>query len=723
MPEAVENYGHTQREHGDPADLTFTMDVEDAQVLGKLIEDYYYTDTFRNDRHLAWQQQILFYNGKQYLRRSFEGFEIVPVTRHNRGIPRPVINRIRVECDALIANLTGAAPAISVDPNSDELEDKNAAALGEIILDAKEMEDLEPKNRELLAAWGVMSGNAFKKTTWDSQHGPHDERGPLGDTRTEVCSPFSISVNPQASCDEDAEWIMEAYPRTFNWIRTTYGRKGAGYTNMAHLVRQESTYSEGVQRLLSIRSLGELQNSWWFGNHEGVAKNSAIVKEWYQRPSPEFPKGRVCVVANGVLLYYTEDNPYYHTDTQNWHPFTHFKYLIIPGNYWGRTPMTDGVEIQKMINGRHALIEMNNRRSAVPQILNPRQAGVAKGAFSGKPGTIIDYKYNPAMPGAKPEILEGRGLSNQVYQELTILKDELTSIMGVHDVLKGDKVSGIRNYSSLALLKEEANRNLAPQVNRFERMIEKDAQQKLVLIERFYNTRRPAFRKYLKNKSHDINATMIEDFLGADLKGNNSVRVETNSIVPKSMAAKRAGLLEAAQYGLFPLDNPIDRARAAQIMDLEFSSYVDVHVKKAKWENSQMKKGVFLFTTDQWTDHQVHIEIHNQQLQDPSFYDLDEESQMIMIAHMEEHQKAYSEQQESQRQMALESFREEEQIKNEMAMAKDEPKYQVAREKIGSDDKRTDVERLKVSGEQVDRERDLVLRGQEVQKVNQEVKK
>ena len=627
----------------DSSDLTVTDDIKNLDQLGKLIEAYFLSDSYRTDRHLAWYRNILFYAGKHYVRRVDNWWQSVPRTRFNRNLPRPVVNQIRVEAEALISVLTANAPHVKVNPNSKSFADKQSAKLAEIVLDTKDYTDDEENLRERMALDLVLTGNAYRKDYWDAEA----DRG-QGDTRTELPSPFTIIVNPQASSMDDAEWIMETQPRSFNWIKRVYGREGKGYTNLADTVKAEASYNEAIQRLLSIRALGEFHSDWTYGYDDRVFKNYAIVKEWYAKPTREYPRGRMVVTANGVVLFKLDQSPYFDEDKEYWHPYTHTKYLNIPANFHGRTPFTDGVEIQRAINTHYALIELNNQRTATPHVMVPFQAGVHKGTFSGKPGTIWRYKFNPQFPGAKPEILEGKGMPRDVFGLLEILKSELSRVLGVHDVLKGDKISGINTFSSLELLREEANKNMSGIIRRFERGVERGCIRKLVLIQKNLIKNRPDFTARLQTYSKDVTAIQIDSFTGADLKGNHSVRVVAQSIAPKSIAAKRGALIEAAQYGIFSFEgNPSAQAKAAELLDVPFETNVSVHISRAENENDKLKQGIQQATVFETDNHQLHLEEHNKLFLDPNFFYLSRDSQVFIEEHINTHRRILSEQEQA----------------------------------------------------------------------------
>jgi hypothetical protein len=703
----------------DSSDLTVTDEIQSLDQIGKLVEAYFLSDSYRTDRHLSWYRNVLFYAGKQYLRRVDNWWQSVPRTRFNRNLPRPVVNQIRVETEALTSVLTANAPKVNVDPNSKSAEDKAAAELGEIVLDAKDYSDNEEELREKLALWAVTTGNAFRKDYWDS-----DAAGGNGDTRVSIPSPFTMTVNPQASCDQDIEWIMETQPTSFNEIRRVYGKEGNGYTGLADTVKAEASYNEAIQRLLSLRALGEFHSDWTYGYDDRVFKNYAIVKEWYSKPTRAYPKGRMVVTANGVVLFRVDESPYYDEAKGLWHPYTHMRYLNVPANFWGRTPFTDGVDIQRSLNNHYSLIELNNQRTASPHIMVPFQSGVHKGTFSGKPGTIWRYKFNPQFPGAKPEVLQGRGMPPDVFNLLEILKTELSRVMGVHDILKGDKITGVNNYSSLELLREEANKNMNGPVRRFERMIERGSMIKLILIQRYMKKEREDFTMRLQTFNRDITALMVKSFKGADLRGNHSVRVEARSIAPKSIAAQRTALIEAAQYGVFTFEGDVlAQAKAAELLDVPIESGVSVHVKRASAENDKLRQGIQQPTVFDEDDHALHIAEHNRLYLDPNFFYLSADAQKFLEDHIEVHKNILSQQQQQQLEQEMEMLERTELIKAKAKIEAEAPKIDVERQRVGVEGQRVQNENVKNISDAAIKTRELDIKASEGEKKNESASK
>lgn len=703
---------------GDIGDLVLHDKVE-LKELGALIESYYQSDTYRTTRHLDWLRNIYFYHGKHHI-RPIQGttWEVIPKNDRNKRLPRPTINQIRVECNTLINVLTANAPHMDVAPNSRETSDEFAAKLSRIILDSKEFEDDEEELREELATWNVLTGNAFRKDYWNPDAGAIIDGQFTGDTAVDVVPPFCITVNPQATNRRDLEWIMEHRPRTLSWIRENYGRSEGGFTNMAEKVKADGQTNDAVQALLSCQSLGDYPNRISYSTDENSLKNSAIVKEWYARPTKKFPKGRMVVVASGIVLYQKNVNPYADATAKKWHPYSHSKYDLISYSFWGSTPMSGGVDVQRKINTTQALVELNYKTLAVNRIIAPYNAGIKKGTFTGRPGGgLIKYKWNPeSSTGGKPEILEGRGLPAEVRYEKADLRSELSRVMGVHEVLKGDKISGIKTYSSLELLREEANKNLHGSVRRFERMIESGGKQKLVLTQRFMKASRPDYAKHLLTLSKDADAIMIKEFKGADLKGNHTVRVRSGSIAPRSQAAKRAGIIEAGQYGILNFDSPLSQVRAAAALGLEIEHDLGPHLQKSRYENEHLRNGKVAVTGDDFDDHEVHLQEHFKLLFNPNFNELDGPTQKNIKDHINFHNDILQQAQQQAREMEIQAMQQIKMIEAEAKIAEKQPAVEVEIMRVQVEAQRVEIEKLKVLANNKIKENELDLKAQEMLK-------
>jgi len=717
----------------DSTDLMFTQKLGEDEVekLGQLVEDHFQTDPYRTNRHLIWAQNIRFIDGKQYLRKNASGLlEEIPKNDTNKKIPRPTFNYIRGNRNALVGIFSAGAPHFSVEPRSHDFSDTNGAKASEIILDDREHRDKEDELRNDLVAWFVDTGNCFKTSRWDPEKGPLDDNGDrLGDIRTESCSPFEFTVNPQATGDDDIEWIMRSSVRTLPWIHRVFNNKNekgetkAGYTGLQKQVEQMSSASLGYASMLSIKNMGEGPQGAYYGQ-SFIDKNSAIVHYFFERPSTEYKEGRLLIVAGTKLLYYKEGLDDFDMEAENWHPYEHANYYERSGSYWGSSAVSDGVELQRECNRCLATIQMVNKRLARPLILNPKGSGVKGSKFTSY-SSIVDYNPQP-MPGGphtKPEIMQGGGVTPALYKELEDLIRSMSDIMGVRDVLKGERATGVQNYSMLKLLEEQAMKDLNPIVLRLEAMYARDARNKLALIKKHLEREDDDdYTDLLTHLNKDINIGMLKDFFASNLNGNGAVRVQALSISPRSRAVESKALIELAQYKIIDFQSsPALQAQAARAIAGNIAFPQEVHVEKAEWENQRMLAGDYIDTTDEGTNNSIHKEVHDKVIQSPAFYNYPKEIQERYIEHNDYHSQLIQQEQEAQKQAQIEALTIEEDIKAQAKLKAEGPKNKAAFEKLIHEKEKLDHDKVSQAATQTQRDRELDIRSQEAENAREQL--
>src|SRR6185369_9901001 len=136
---------------------------------------------------------------------------------------------------------------------------------------------------------------------------------PLGDVNTDVVEPYRIALDPLVNTIHKARWIMEYSIQPLSMIMEMYDKQEEGYTGLASEVKEETTLSSSMKRFHNLKTSSGVKNNMdgimSTGNSEEGLSNSAVLKEYYERPSAEHPLGRMVVVANGKTLY-AGDSPY-----------------------------------------------------------------------------------------------------------------------------------------------------------------------------------------------------------------------------------------------------------------------------------------------------------------------------------------------------------------------------------------------------------------------------
>lgn len=674
----------TSNAQGNSFDLS-VVPSEDLDALAERIESYYRKDSSQKTQlSYHWERNHLYLDGQQWI--VFGGtsatggmWRRLDVSRQNEYIPRPTTNYLFDTFQTLKAYLIKVKPRSSVTPNTELYVDKMAAKIAELCLEANWERLKEQANYEYAAACLVTYGTVFKKSYWDTSEltmskvprmvqSPQIDPAtgavvgmqeipaidpatgeqlfdmiPLGDVNTDVVEPYRMCLDPMASDLHKARWVMEYSVQPLSWIKEIYGRQGEGYTGLAEEVEEETNLQGSLKRFHRLKNSSGLKTSIEGGTSSDSAdaslKNSAVVKEYYERPSRQYPNGRLVVVANGKTLY-AGDSPYSGPELGDWHPYSECRWELVPGRFWGKSPLDNAAELQKRLNSVDSVIVLTRKTSAIPQKLIPTSAGIPPGQWTGRPG---HEQYYRDAGNNKPELLPSMGVDQSVFAERAQIIEDMKAITGAIDILKGDRPDGITAASALEMLYEVGMGKLFPVLDRWKYFVESDQKKQLKLIGTKYKEPRPDFIKILRQKNKELPSAAINKFIGTDLYDNCNVLVEAGSNVTKLQAAKKQELREAANAMVLNLADPRNRRQYLEDMGIHgYDSDFGPDQKRAEWENALLDD-LQNNPTNQpvvldWDNDAIHLEVLEKRMKEPSWMELPPETQQAYMMHRMQHE-------------------------------------------------------------------------------------
>lgn len=665
-------------------DLT-QVPTDDIDQMASKINTFYDADSsVKTQLSWSWERNQMMLDGKQWLTydtNSATGgqWKRLAVSKQSDYIPRPVTNYLFSDYQTIKSYLLKNRPRSKVFPNTRDYKDKNAAKLSDLVLEVNWERLHEDTQYEIAAANAVCYGTVFKKSYWDTSSllmvkvpkmqqipttdpntgaimgmtevqavdpetkQPLFEELPLGELNTSVIEPYRIALDPLAMHLGEARWIMEYSVQPLDWVKETYGKEGPGYTGKAQDVQPETNLSGSLRRWFQLKnSSGVKEGTLGVNANQSsdiMIENACVVKEYYERPSAQHPKGRLIVVA-GSLTVYSGDSPYDGNEVGDWHPYSDFRWEIVPGRFWGKSPLDDAIEPQKRINSIDSLIVLNRKTMAVPQKLIPNGSGIAPGTWTGRPGQEIYYRTDGQ---ASPSVIPAMGLDASVSAERKQTREDMKEIVGSIDILKGDRPPGVNAASALSLLYEVGTGKLYPSLYRWAKFVEADQKKQLKIVAKMYREHRPEFIRALAAKNHTLSPMDINNFLGSSLYDNCNVVVEAGSNIPKLQAARQATLMELAQMGLLNLQNPVNRIQFQNEMGVQgYDGDIGPDKERAEWENDLLdniihspdNKPVVLDADND----AIHVETHQNRTKSPDFMSLPFEVQQAYMTHIQEHE-------------------------------------------------------------------------------------
>jgi len=448
-----------------------------------------------------------------------------------------------------------------------------------------------------------------------------------GEIETQVRMIFNFYWDPKATRLENARWCREAVYADLDWIDQNFPEFGP-------YVAQESGIDAANFFESSLLSLvgPSIQGSAHYGGGSFYA-HGAVLRWYEEKPSQQYPKGLLLIVANGVLLYQgdlplKDENGNVTGDFS----FTEFRYDVLPGRFPGQSPVSSMVPLQRRINGIDAQVVLNRKTILNPWILAPKASGINPAMAGMRPGLVL--LYNSIGVSAAPQVVPGTPLPQQIYDERQacfVSMDELAQDrrMGVQDLPQGVK-SGI----ALNLLKEKAEEDAVPRLQRWGQAIAKRGHKRLLLAQQHYHADR-AVRVMGAGSEWQV-----AYWQGADLRGNTDVSVDPASLIPRSRSAEIQSIFDGIEQGLLNPQDPMQRQKIIERLNLQdFETEIGPDRRRQQKENSELDTGQMV-PVRETDNHEIHLMELLPLIKDPSFDSKEPAAQQAWMQHYQQHKAA-----------------------------------------------------------------------------------
>jgi len=612
-------------------------DLKDPSSIVSILNSWTESDIHnREERIKAFSEAINFFVGNQWIRynQREHRFEPIPVTDSNRIIDRPVTNHILRWVTAAVSRFTNR-PSIIVDPNSEEMADKTAAKLCEII--NQYLWEEQDKDTQYLEAalWGTICGTVFRKSIKKYTDRvidiPGGDKAPVRCVDADIISPFQITFDGLPQRWRDVNTIMHCQVRRIDDIKRQFQLDEPGYfPEAAEKVEEEQIvstamiYSEGLKSI--VDGAGSYHPS---SGPQNELKDSAIYKEVYARPTRNHPKGLMICSASNQLLYFGP-SPYYYLDGKIWNPFTSWTWGTMPGSVWGLGLVQQLIKLQRRINTIDALLAYNRKTMAVGMVFAPRGCNIPEGSFVGTPGLVLQYDETPL--GGKPIRDPGVPLPNQILDERNMILADGDRIALAGDIRSGENPKGVNTLGQLQILTEQAELSNSKTVESWEKFIERSETLDLLNFKDVYQAPDPAMVKSFKKYSKDITESDWQTFTGNEIRDNASIRVEKGSTIAKSRILRQQMILKLAGMGFFPdmFNDPYQYKKFLEEFGMsEMYKDANIDVKFAEKAIEMMLAGKYPPVLPEVHNADIQLPVLLRYMKDPKYLELDPKIQLL----------------------------------------------------------------------------------------------
>lgn len=590
------------------------------ELISQTENDFEQRRKERLQQERQWELNINFLTGNQYCDVNSNG-EIYGEDKTFFWQNRRVFNHIAPVIETRLAKFSRITPTVFVRPKSDDDSDIEKANLAEKFIDGvfkrSSLEDIVRK----VNTWSEACGTAFYKIVWDNQAGNQvgeldGEKVYEGDVKIFPVSPFEIFPDSLYTENlQDCLSIIHARAMPVEVIKQKYG---------VSLIGEDI----GVFNLNKVGKVNFNKDS-----ANSTLKNSAIVIEKYEKPTSEYPNGRLITVSGGKLLYYGE-LPYKNgVDGKREYPFIKQEALTSAGSFFGTSIIERLIPVQRAFNAvKNRKHEFLNRLSMGIMTVEDGSLDTDDLAEEGlSPGKVLVYRQ-----GSKaPEMMEEISMPSDFNEEEEKLINEFVIISGVPDISSTTTNTNIRSSSALEILVEQDNERLIFSAENIRRSYLEVAKHTVRLYAQFVSGVRAV-------KYQDGNKKTKIVYADKQVLGQDDVYLDSENELLYSHSQKKEMIFRLYESGLLSDEQgsirPVTREKILTLLgykDLDYKKgLARLHEEKAQKENEIIKtKGKDVEEID---DDKIHIDEHTRYVL--CEYDtLTEEQKSRLLAHVAQH--------------------------------------------------------------------------------------
>ena len=605
--------------------------TEEQQLIKSIQEDFKARQSNRKSFEAKWLLSMNFLLGNQYCSIGYAN-DIEEYDKQFFWQEREVYNHIAPTLDIRLSKLQRVRPKMSIVPASGDENDIKTAKISKKIVNTiynkSEMSQIIAKATK----WSEVCGTSFYKIIWNNNKGKTLGKGEsdihMGDVEVSVCSPFEIF--PDSDCNEnidDCQSIIHAKAYHVDEIQNIWGVKIEGEDVNVFSLENSSVglgglgYNSSASKVIS-----------------DTKQNHAVVIEKYEKPSKNYPNGRLTIIAADKLLY-SGDLPYQNkNDGKRGFPFVKQVGIEVSGCFWGTGIVERLIPIQRSYNAvKNRKHEFLNRVSMGVLTVEDGSVDLDNLEDEGlSPGKILVYRQGANAP----RFMSTNQVPSDFEKEEQTLLSEFMLISGVSDSLRNS--SSYTNISGVALqlLIEQDDSRISVTADNIKEAIKAVAGHILRLYRQFAIM--PRLFKIV-GANGDLE---VMYFSSSDISAEDIV-FETETELSETLAQRRSMVFELLNAGLLHDENGklSNRMRIKALDLLGFGIWEnaqdinELHTKRASQENYDIVKGKSV-KVKEIDNHDLHINEHIAYVLSSEFSNKSEHSEKIeqqILNHIKQH--------------------------------------------------------------------------------------
>lgn len=604
-------------------------------------KEYQRRQTERKPFELQWRLNIEFLTGNQYLDINSVSQTIEEIPKWGWSQEREVFNQIAGIHETRVARLTRQKPLMKTRPASGDDQDLSTSKVSSMLMSSAWHEQSMDAVYNDYVNWLEVVGTTFLKPVWSTRKGriiysglmpkQEDQVQSTTDEPEETANPDDLQTHFAADQQQieiregDIDTAIvpahEFFPDSswhdgLNLCRSVIHARAYHIDEIEEMwgVRVEPEQVDVITMQQLTSGMGGLgYGSGGFRMATAKMQDHAVLKEYYERPSRKYPKGRFIVVAGNKTLHMGPMPYMLGPDGELDMPFIRTVSIHVPGCFWGKSVIERCIPIQRRYNA------LRNRKAEYLNLVAIGQWTVPDNAIdedetelNNEPGNIM--KYKSAL--GKPEPVQWPSLPSSFEREEQSLLAEFTAVSGVSELSRySEAPTGVKSGVALSIANEQDDTRIALTAARIATS--------MVLLGKYWLR---LYRQFVKEprilRSVGANRDVeVMEWTKSDLTSDD-VFIENAAALAETPAQRRQMVFDLMSAGLFnrPETSPMSEdARQKVFQLLEFghweSGFEDdsqLQKSRARRENNLMMKGQMAPVMD-FDDDVAHIAQHNRQ--------------------------------------------------------------------------------------------------------------
>ena len=628
----------------------------------------------------------MYFHGAQWQTIDCNAHKVRRVNLSNNKVPTPMTNIFARYATHLAALMSRVEPTLRAFPASDGEDDVATAIVATKVLKGLDGEIDDVFIRNKVGSLVTLTGNAFRldgvedvssSAGWRKDDKAKEIIGTLNDLQagletapdpaqrlmiedsivrltdilsslssegenerkvrfvSSVYSPAQVFAAMNVERIEEQDLVVIVEMKSGEWIKREMGEDvadAAGSDSKSFI--QSMIYHESIPYMNQLSGNNGMTG---FGGVDAsqMLGGKVYVFRAFRMPTKARPYGQDAIIINGRIVS-NHPLPSNHFTGEPYIPISHSKYDSVPGAFMGTTPMWDQFSLQDSRNRWEGMHEMIGMRSSKGFWLMPDNVKMGKEEV--EPGGQVKYGAIGGGGTGAPEWVQGRGPDASISNHMLQIDKTVAENLYLVDVLRGEQPYSGTPTSAIEILRQEAMTRHGPALRSISAANVRSAHFRLEDFRR-HGTRACTYRVL-----DDQSRASVESFTNADLKGEVSIEIVNDSVIPKSTATQIAGLEFLVSTGFI---DPRDRETSHKVQRLvgvtALSGPMTVQQQFASDENRAMRIGKKVLPVRMFVDlHEVHIRIHQEYAARPNTPP--DEVARLQI-HIEEHFKAKNEEQ------------------------------------------------------------------------------